>query len=816
MGTFLQDLRYAIRTLFKSPVFMVAAVLTLALGIGANTAIFSLVYAAMLRPLPYTQPDRLMHAGIHWKSGYINDNVTPALADAVMQRSRSFQSFAITFPSTGCNLSGGGSPEFVPDRRVNSDFFRTLGVSPALGRDFVASDAVQSNAVLLSYRLWRSHFGGNTGVLGSTIWCNGVAHTVIGVLPRDFRFLKPVDVWLPGRLDSYRNDSGMNYLLIGRLRPGGTREGASAELANIFQEEKAEHSKSFTSSSLGYALRTFREWSSSELSTPLWILFGAVLVMLLIACANVAGLLLGRSTGRQREMAVRVALGAGRGDIVRQMFAETLLLNLLGAAAGVLLAGWCLGAMKSIIPARAQVFSFNEIDLAAIGINWPVLWFTAGIAIIAALISSIAPAMSALSPNIYETLKSADRSGSATPAQQRSRKLLLAGEVALAIVLLGCATLLVRSFMAMQAVNLGFNPRGLQVADISMSSKKFATPGAVWSFDQKVIERIRALPGVVSVATASSAPLQPGLNLGSPVINGKDCGYGAVDYRAVSPEFFRTMGTRIAAGREFAESDVAGAAPVVIINQAAAQACWKGQNPVGTQFWTWGLAPENAPVQVVGVADDVREYAVNLPAPPVIYLPQAQASAKLDENMYQSFGLLSAIVIRTSGNPDLSVGVRRAIEEVDPQQPIVSVAPMSALVGESTAFARMLMLLMGAFAGLALLLTAIGLYGLLSYHVAQRTREIAIRMALGAAAGRVLGAVVREGMVLVVSGAAVGIGGAVAATRLLKSQIYGVREDDPLTFVLAIVVLCAVGALASYVPARRATRVDPMEALRYE
>ena len=817
MSTFIQEIRYAGRMLAKTPAATLVAVITLALGIGANTAIFSVVYAAMFRPLPFAEPDRLMHFGIQWKSGYVNDNVTIALADTIMQRSGSFQSFAMTFPSTGCNLSGSGSPEFVPDRRVNAGFFRTLGVAPALGRDFLEADAVDSNAILISYPLWRSHFGADPGVLGKTVWCNGVARTVVGVLPQNFRFLKPVDVWLPDRLAAHLKDGGgMNYLLIGRLAPNATRASAAAELTGVFQQFKTAKPGNFVAKALGVGMRTYREWSSSELRTPLWVLFGSVLVVLLIACANVTGLLLARSAVRRREMAVRVALGARRWDIIRQMLTETLLLNLVGGVIGVVLALWFLGALKSIIPAHASLFSFDELDLAAISINAPVLWFTAGVVMIAALLSGVAPALSSIARDVYATLKSGERGGGFTHAQQRSRKLLLAAEVALAIVLLACATLLIRSFVALQAVDLGFNPRGLQVAEISMSSKKFAASGAIWSFDQKVLDRFRAIPGVVSVATASSAPLQPGLNLGSPVINGKDCGIGAVDYRAVSSDYFRTMGIHIVSGRDFADSDAPGSTPVVIVNRAVAQACWNAQNPVGAQFWTWEVSVNKSPLQVVGIADDVREYAVNLPAPPVIYVPQAQASDDLNGDLYQSFGLLSAILIRTSGSPDLSVAVRRAVEAVDPQQPIVSVAPMSEVVGQSTAFARMLMLLMAAFAGLALLLTAIGLYGLLSYHVAQRTREIGVRMALGAGAGQVLGMVVREGMMLVVSGAIVGIGGAMAATRLLKSQIYGVSPGDPLTLVAAIAVLFVVGVLASYLPARRATRVHPMEALRYE
>ena len=818
MSTLLQEIRYAGRTLARTPAAALVAVLTLALGIGANTAIFSVVYAAMFRPLPFAEPDRLMHIGIQWKSGYINDNLTPQLADALIQRSHSFSSIAVDFPATGCNLTGGGTPEYVPDRRVSPDFFSTVGVAPLLGRDFIEADALQSNAAILSYRLWRENFGGNSEVLGKQLWCNGVAYTVIGVLPQNFRMNKPYDVWLPDRLSRYLSGGGMNHLVLGRLRPGVTQQAADAEINAIFQQLKAENPKGWVFQARGLALRSYREWNSSQLKTPLWVLLGSVLVVLLIACANVTGLLLARSAARRREMAVRVALGARRWDVLRQMFLETAVLNLAGAAAGVLLAWWSLGALKDILPTHGGYYSISDFDFSAITINLPVLLFTLGITALAALISGVVPGLGAFSAPVYETLKAGDRGTGATPAQQRSRKLLLGAEVALAMVLLACAALLLQSFRALRAVDLGFEPNHLHVVELSMSSKKFATPAAVWSFDQKAIDKIRALPGVLAAAAVSSPPLEGGLNLGSPVVNGKACSAGndVYNYRAISPDYFRTMGTRVTAGREFSDGDVPGSAPVAIVNETAARLCWNSENPVGAQFWSEGVAPKTAPLQIVGVVEDQHDYAADLPAPPMVYVPQAQASKDLNDMLYQSFGLISALVVRTSGNQDLSVGVRRAIADVDPQQPIVSVGPMSRLIAESTAFSRMLMVLMASFAALALLLTAIGLYGLLSYHVAQRTREIGVRMALGARTGQVLAMVVREGMIIVAAGAIVGLAGAVASTRLLKSLLFNVKPGDPWTLAAAVAALGAVGVLASVIPARRATRVDPVEALRYE
>jgi predicted permease len=818
MESLLQDLKYCVRMLQKSPGFTLIAVLTLALGIGANSAIFSMVYGLMYRPLPFSRPDRLMHLGIQWKNGYISDNLTAQLAIAA-QNSHSFQSIAVRFPSTGCNLSGAGAPTFIPDAKVSADFFRTLGVSPILGRDLIAADAVQnSGAALLSYRIWQQRFAADPAVIGRQVSCNGKPLVIVGVLPSGFRFTGESDLWMADTLERYQNSSGMNFLAVARLQDDVTKESAEGELAGIFSSFRQEHSASFVAKARAYGVRNVQNWLASSLRTPLWLLFGAVTLVLIIACANLVGLMLARSISRGREIAIRRALGASRRQIVRLALSETLLLNMIAAVAGSLLAWWSMSYLKSIVPAKMGFFSIPHLELQSITMDLPVFGFTVSVAVVSALICGFALALGTSSQDLYSSLKQGDRSSGATSGQLRSRKVLLIAETALSVILLASAMLLVRSFLVLQAVDLGFNPQHLQVAELSMSSKKYAAPKAVWDFDRNVIETINKIPGVRQAATASSAPLMPGLNLGPPVVNGTPCKTGIADYRAISPGFFQVMGMRVLGGRDFNMADIASAPSVAIINQTALRQCWSGKNPVGEQFTLEGpgMTPGDRPIQVVGVVNDVHEHSVDIPAPAIVYLPQAQITEDLNKNLYQSFGLLSAIVVRTSRNVDLSIALPAAVEQVDPEQPIAGIHPAAELVGESVGFTRMLMLLMTAFAGLALLLTGVGLYGVLSYHVAQRTREIGVRMALGANAARVLALVLREGLMLVLAGAAIGIVGTFAVTRLLKSVLFGVGTMDPWALAGAIFALLICALLASYIPARRATKVDPMVALRYE
>ena len=805
----------------KSPGFTLLAVITLALGIGANTAIFSVIYAVMFRPLPYAQPDRLVRITLQWKEGGIADSVTPVLASAVLEGNRVFQSTAIEFPSTGCNLVGGSAPEYVPAKRVSAGFFRTLGVAPALGREFLEQEAAGGHSAVLSYGLWQSRFGADRDILGRQIACNGQAYTVVGVLPRSFRYAQHADVWLPDRLANHLQDIGLNYDLIARLRPGVSLAQAQADGRSIWAQVEREHRGAwYVRNTNGFDFMPYQRWVARDVRQPLLFLLGAVALVLLIAVANVAGLMLARTTARGKEIAVRAALGATRSRIAGQLLTESVLLSLLGGAAGVLLAWYLNGGLKAIFPANVALHMPVQLDLSGVALHAPVLAYTVAVSCLVGLLAGTVPGLHFLKAEPNRTLKQGERSVGSSRAQRRGRNLLLIGEVALSLLLLVGCSLLMRSFLLMRGVDLGFDPHNLQVAQLSLASREFNSTAAVTQFQQKVLQRVRRLPGVVEAASVSSAPLEVGLNLPMPDLPGKGCGNYPLEYRAVSPSYFSTMGAALLQGRAFTESDGAGAAPVMIINRAMARLCWPGAQALGAQVWIGkGMEKEgltDLPRQVVGIVSDMKEYSLDKATPPMAFVPQAQVPDAIDNLLYQDFGLLSAMVIRTRGPMDLSVPVERVIHDVDPQQPLASVAPMSHLVSDSVAFARVLAVLMSAFALLALLLSAVGLYALLSYHVGQRTQEIGIRMALGAPREQMLRMVIREGIALVAIGTAVGIAAALALTRLAASLLFGVAPTDAVSFVAAALCLAGVALLASYLPARRATRVDPMVALRYE
>ena len=824
METLLNDVSYGLRMLRKNPGFTVLAVITLALGIGANTAIFSVVYSVMFSPLPYAQPNRLVRVVLRWKKGGIADSVTTGIAQAVID-SHIFASAAVEFPSTGCNLVGGSTPEYVPAKRVSAGFFRTLGVAPMLGREFLEQEAAGGRSAILSYGLWQDRFGSEGNILGRQIACNGQVYTVVGVLPRGFRYAQPAGVWLPDRIANHAQDSdGLNYDVVARLRAGVSREQAQVQGRQLWAQLAREHGSAWwVQNTNGFEMLLYRRWLAGEAQTPLLLLLGAVALVLLIAAANVAGLIMARTAARARELAIRSALGARGSRIIQQVLTESVLLSLLGGALGLLLACYLMIGLKVLFPVNMSpslAGRLPELDLRSVGLNVPVLLFTFAVSGVTGMVAGIVPALRSLQLQPNVALKQGERSVGATRASGRGRNVLLVGEIAVSLVLLVGCSLLLRSFLLMRAVGLGFESHNLQVAQLSLASQKYNTTGAVTQFHQKLLERLRALPGVTDAASVSSSPLEGGLNLPMPELPGKDCGNYPLEYRAISPSYFSVMRIALLRGRGFSESDAAGSAPVVIINRTMARMCWPGMDPLGKQMWIGkGMEKEgltDRPRQVVGIAGDVKEYSPDRPTPPMAFVPQAQVPDQIDALLYQAFGLLSAVVIRTSGPVDLSLPLERVVHQVDPQQPVVSVAPMSQLVSDSAAFSRVLAILMSAFAGLALLLSAVGLYALLSFHVAQRTQEIGIRMALGGSRQQMLAMVIREGIALVAMGTVAGIVGAAALTRLAKSLLFGVGTTDTASVLAAVVCLIAVALLASYVPARRATRVDPMVALRYE
>ena len=815
-------LRYTLRSLWKSPGFTIAAIGTLALGIGATGAICTILYAMLFRTLPYSDSNNLVRIVWRWKDSY-GPGVVPALADAVAQRSRAFSSVATVFPSAGCNLAGPVGSEYLIKQTVSSDFFHVLGISPILGRDFSSTDIVskEPTIAIISYSLWQHRFQGSPDVLGRQFRCNGHPFSIVGVLPESFRYFGRGDIWFPDKLANYLSDPGTNYGLIARLRPGVSLSHAQQELDILFQQVRLEMPNRWWSQNgtRGMAVLDYRRWQFGQLREPMFVLFGAVVLVLLIACANVAGLMLVRASSRAKEVAVRLALGAKRLHIARQFLIEAIVLNLLGTAAGSLFAWLVLRFLAAQVPADTNFLGIGQLNIAELRPGVPVFLLLVAIGLLTGLLSGAISFVRLNGAFLSEALKQGGRVAGVDRESQKSRKILLGGEVALSFMLLFGALLLIRSFAMLQGVKLGFDPSGLQILQLSFASEKYKSPSQIAQFENQVIERLRALPGVTNAAAVSSAPLESGLNLPSPEVNGKECtSDGTVEYRAVSSGYFSVLRIPILRGHDFQLRDEGAGARVALINETLARMCWADQNPIGQQVWIGKNqgALEDAPREIVGVVADTKEYALDMPVPPMIFVPQSQVSANINDLLYHRFNLVSAIAVKTSGSLDVSVGAQRAVNSVDPEQPVVSIAPMAQIVGGSIAFSRLMMLLVTAFAVFAVVLTTVGLYGLFSYQAAVRFHEIGVRIALGADRLHIVRLVVLEGFLLVVIGGIAGLAGAFAEGRLLRNLLYGVTTFDPLAFGAALACLSAVVLVAGYLPARRALLVEPVAVLRYE
>jgi predicted permease len=794
METLFQDLRYGIRLLVKRPAFTAIAIITLALGIGANTAIFSVVNAVVLRPLPYTDSDRL----VQWSWQFEQEEIGAVTALEFQfwkEHSNSFEAaFGYSGINSGFNLAGGAEPQRVRGLQVSEDFFRVLGINPAIGRGFLPEE--DHLVAVISDGLWRSYFGGDAAVTGKQVQLNGRGYTVVGILPPGFQFELPIDVLLPLQLAVDVRDNGQNTGVIARLKPGITREQAQAEMRQLLPAFLLAYPNHTKSSDRGIGLRSYQQTVVGDVSRTLWLLFGAVGFVLLIACANVANLLLARATARKGEMAIRTALGAGRGRLVRQWLTESWVIGLAGSMAGLLIALWSLPALLAFMPQELPRHGEIKLDYEAV-------LFAIGVSLLTSLLFGIVPALKATRMDVGETIKAS----SGRTRAGRLDWLLITSEVALALVLLVGAGLLVKSFIKLRAVELGFDPRHLSAMQTSLTSDKYRTTAQVWNFEQQVLARTRSLPGVVAAATASNVPLERGLRMGI-VIDGQVIDR-SVQVRAISPDYFRALRISITSGREFYEADTQSSPFVVIVNEALARNHFPDRAPVGNQ-----LTIQSKPRQIVGVAGDIREMGLDQPVEPTIYIPMPQISDGLMMAMNRWF--MTAWMIRTSGPVDLTAALGEAVKDIDPQMPIANVRSMTTVINTTLASQQFILLLMGIFAGLALLLTAVGLYGVLSYHVSQRTSEIGVRMALGAQPVDVLKMVLVKGMTRVLAGVVLGLAAAFALTRLMASWLFDVSATDPIMFACIALLLVCVALLACYIPARRATKIDPMVALRYE
>jgi putative ABC transport system permease protein len=815
MGTLFQDLRYGVRMLLKSPAFTLVAVLALALGIGANTAIFSVVNAVLLRELPFAEPERLVRLwGTNTQQSvprgegeYYDFNISPNDFADWRAQNRSFESVAAFSSYGSVTLTGRDEPLRLRCPTVSPEYFTVLGTQPALGRFFLPEEEQpgKHRVVVLSYGAWQQKFGADPSIIGQTITLNGSSYSVVGVAPKTFEQPRPTpsaepDMWRPLALELEPGGRASHFLhAIARLRPGVTIEQAQAEMNSITTQLEQQYPDSNTGR--GVRLSTLHEAIVGNIRPALSVLLGAVGFVLLIACANVANLLLARSSARQREMAIRTALGASRFRIIRQLLTESILLSVLGGALGLLLALWATDLLTGL--------GGGDIPrLGAISVDARMLGFTAAVSLLTGIIFGLAPALDASKPDLNVSLKEGGRV--AVGGRQRFRQLLIVSEVALSLVLLIGAGLMMRSFWRLQHVQLGFETENLLTMDISLPRTRYAEADQAALFQQRLVERLSALPGVTSAASSTVLPLSGGNSCDGVTIEGRPLGNAGeapcVEVRASSPGYLQTMGIPLVRGRQFTERDTKDAPFVVIVNEALARRFFAGQDPIGRRISH--SAPGGPPVwrEIVGVVGDVRHFGLDAEPLPEFYEPQLQAP---------TWG--TSLVVRSEADlASIAGAVRAEVRRMDSDLPVYNLKSMRELVSEAVAQPRFRTLLLSIFAAVALLLSGVGLYGVMNYWVTQRTREIGVRMALGARQSDVLKMVVGQGMTLAALGVGVGLVASFAMTRIISSLLFGVSATDPLTFVAVPLVLSLTAFLASYIPARRATRVDPMIALRYE
>ncbi|HEX7183575.1 MAG TPA: ABC transporter permease [Thermoanaerobaculia bacterium] len=809
METLWKDVRFGLKTLLRHPSTTLVALLTLALGIGANTAIFSVVNGVLLSPLPYPEPDQLVMV---WESnpgaGFPRFAVSEPNFEDFRRQSQVFAGL-VAISEARFNLTGGDRPEVIPGASVSADFFRVVGVEPVLGRSFRAEEDRPGDpqVAVISHELWQRRFGEDRAILNKPLILDGLPVTVIGIMPPGFDFFRQQEIWVPIGLEVNPLTRGMHSLAtLGRLKPGVTLEGAESEMRTIASRLAQQYPD--TNEGWSVDLISLKDSLIENIRPALLMLLMAVGLVLLIACANVANLLLSRVAAREREIAVRAALGAGRGRLMRQMLTENVVLFLTGGALGLLLALWTTRTLIAINP--------EGIPRASeIGVDWKVLLFTFGVSLLTGLLFGLVPALSSTGARLHEALKEGGRSAAGGARGKLVRNLLILGEVAVALVLLVGAGLLLKSFSLLRSVDPGFRADRVLTANLSLPEYKYPDPGQQVVFFHQLLEEIEAIPGVQSAATVFPLPLGGQGSALAFTIEGRPVARVTeapnADVWAVSPNYFEVMQIPLLKGRAFAAQDHRRSIPRVIINQTMADRFWPGEDPLGKRI-TFDPPGEPEPLwrTVTAVVPDVRGSALTQEVGNQIYWPQYQ----------QPFAECS-LVVRTEGNPTtLARPLRDAILSADRDLPISQVRPMESLVREALSQSRFQALLLGIFAGLALLLAAIGVYGVISYSVTQRTHEIGIRMALGARPPQVLAMIVRQGMALVLAGALVGVALSWLLAFYLSERInamaYGVSATDPITFLIVPLVLLAVALIANYLPARRATRVDPLVALRYD
>jgi len=799
-----QDLRYGIRMLLKKPGFTLIAFFTLALGIGANTAIFTIVNAVLLRPLHYPESEKLMEVGRAFPgSDEVNALSEPKFV-FLRDNNQSFEAITAT-QGMGSNtyLFDGSQTEYIRGLMVSADFFRVLGGLPARGRGFTKEEdsPAGERVVILSDGLWRRRFGSEAGIIGKTITLNGNAYAVVGITPPGFEYFGAQDVFVPMGLNPASKNEGHNWTVIGRLRQSVTTDQARAEMNLLFEKFSATYPKQVQEKET-FGARNWRLNMTSSVRELLWILLGAVGFVLLIACANVANLQLTRAAARQKEMAIRMAMGGGSWRLVRQLLTEGVVLALMGGCGGLLLAIWGLDAMQTVLP-EGMIPRADEISL-----DWRVLAFCLAASLLTGIVFGLAPAWRMLRVDVNSALKEGASKMGASSARAGLRSVLIVVEVALALALTVGAGLLLRTFANLRSVEPGFEARNLLSFQISPRGKNYDTVAKINDLYSRGLATFRGLPGVEAAAVTNKVPLDGWFNLPYRLA-GQSEWTGSAEYRLISPDYFRVMKMAMRQGRPFHESDTIGAEPVAIVNEAFARRNFANLEPLSKQLYV-GFDP--AMRRVIGVVNETKQRSLGVAAPATIFIPPTQSPEGTRGNLAQS-----SFILRTTGDPLLlSAAIRSEMRELDPGLPVRNLRSMEQLVSRSIASQRFNLSLLTLFSALGLLLAVVGIYGVMAYSVSQRTHEIGLRMALGAQAQDVLKLVVKQGMALVLVGVSIGLIGSFALTRLMKNLLFGVTATDPATLAGVALLVTCVALLACYIPARRATKVDPLVALRYE
>jgi predicted permease len=819
MQTLLQDVRYGLRMLASNAGFTIVAVLALTLGIGANTAIFSVINGVLLQPLPYRDPGRLVIMGEKTPEFDMMSVSYPNFLDW-QRESRSFESLG-AHRWTAYDLTGSGTPEHLEGKMVSAGFFPALGTTPLLGRDFDAQEdrVGTSRIAMISGGLWKRRFGGASDVIGKAVTLSGQSYTVIGVVPAGFRFLGTADVYtLLGQWDevlAHSREAHPGLRVVGRLKPGVTREQAEADMKSVAAQLAQAYPKSNAQHSV--TIRPLAQEIVGDVRPALMVLLGAVGFVLLIACANVANLLLARSTTRRREMAIRAAIGASQSRMIRQLLTESVLLALGGGALGLLLARWGTQAVVAAIPGGLP-------RMENIGVDVWVLAFTLAVSVATGVIFGLAPALQISRLDLHTTLQEGSRGS--TEGQHGLRSVLVVAEVAASLVLLIGAALMLKTMWQLGRVNPGFNPRNLLTFSVGLNPASRTAPDRIRVAYRELAREVQALPGVQAAGSVDIVPLTdsddelPFWVSGRPRPNSQSDMLWALNY-TVDPGYLRAMDIPLLHGRFIGDTDTKESTPVVVIDEVMAKSLFPHEDPIGQSIRIAvpeGMGPGlDQPIQIVGVVGHVKHFGLDADAKSKIqyqvYLPFAQ----MPDQVLPVIASFITVLVRTTVDPlSLAGAVRRTVSKGGSDQSVFAVRTMKQIVSDSVADRRFSMLLLGVFAGLALMLAAVGIYGVISYTVTQRTHEIGIRMALGAERNSLLTLVVGDGLRLLLIGVGVGLAAAVGLTRLMSSMLYGVRPTDLAIFATVSLLLAGVALLASYIPARRATKVDPMVALRYE